>query len=59
MKSYAAEYGFSGAILHPFNVYGAFEKGINAMTSLVERAINGEEFFISGTGKNRFVVGAI
>ena len=38
-------------IIRPFNVFGEYRKGSNAMTSFINKAIKDEEIYIDGDGK--------
>ncbi|MFE2205065.1 NAD-dependent epimerase/dehydratase family protein [Streptomyces rubiginosohelvolus] len=51
--AYFAERRLPVTIVRPFNVYGPFRRGSNAVTALVERALNGEPLQISGDGGQR------
>jgi UDP-glucose 4-epimerase len=50
LKAFIKEYGLPGVIIRPFNVYGPFRKGGNAMTAIVQKALNGEDIYLSGDG---------
>ncbi|MFG2348670.1 NAD-dependent epimerase/dehydratase family protein [Streptomyces phaeochromogenes] len=51
--AYFVERQLPTVIVRPFNVYGPFRRGSNAVTSLVERALLGEPLQISGNGQQR------
>lgn len=51
LKAYIQEYGIPGVIVRPFNVYGPFRQGSNAMTTLVRQALQGDTIKLSGDGK--------
>ncbi|WP_411139269.1 NAD-dependent epimerase/dehydratase family protein [Streptomyces sp. C10] len=51
--AYVAERRLPALIVRPFNVYGPFRRGSNAVTALVERALRGEPLRISGDGQQR------
>jgi nucleoside-diphosphate-sugar epimerase len=50
VQAYGNQYGFETAIVRPFNVYGPYRYGSNAMTKLVAKALKGEDIIISGNG---------
>lgn len=38
-------------IIRPFNVFGEYRKGSNAMTTFINKALKGEDIYIDGDGK--------
>ena len=50
LKAYIQHYDIRGSIIRPFNVFGPYRHGTNAMTSIIERAINNNAITISGDG---------
>ena len=50
LKAYIQEHRISGSIIRPFNVFGAYRYGTNAMTNIINKAIHNEEITISGDG---------
>jgi nucleoside-diphosphate-sugar epimerase len=50
LKAFIQEYDVPGVIVRPFNVYGPFRKGSNAFTTLITRALENQEIYISGDG---------
>lgn len=51
LKAFVWERGINGVIVRPFNVYGPYRMGSNAMTSIIKKAIMDEEIKITGNGK--------
>ncbi len=51
LKAFMAEHNTPGVIIRPFNVYGPYRKGSNAMTTLIKKALTDEEITITGTGE--------
>lgn len=51
VQAYGNQYGFETAMVRPFNVYGPYRYGSNAMTKLVAKALKGEDISISGDGR--------
>lgn len=51
LKAYNQSHDIAGAIIRPFNVFGAHRYGTNAMTQLATRAVQGEPLLISGNGQ--------
>ena len=51
VNAFAAERDLSAVIVRPFNVYGSYRYGSNALTALVKNALAGEKLTISGTGQ--------
>lgn len=51
LRAYNQSHGIGGGIVRPFNVFGPHRYGSNAMTTLVNRAIRGEELTVSGDGQ--------
>ena len=50
LKAYIKERSIPGVILRPFNIYGPYRKGSNAMTTLITQALSGEMISLSGNG---------
>ncbi len=50
LKAFVQEHALKANIIRPFNVYGAYRYGSNAMTSMIHKAINNEDILISGDG---------
>src|SRR5690606_13989881 len=50
LKAYIQQYNIRGSIIRPFNVFGPFRYGSNAMTTIVEKAIKNQPITISGDG---------
>jgi len=65
--AFSREKNIPYTIVRPFNVYGPYRLGSNAMTTFIERALSGENILISGDGTqkrawchvNDFINGAI
>ncbi|MFK4472573.1 nucleoside-diphosphate-sugar epimerase [Paenibacillus sp. RC73] len=65
--AYNREYGIPTIVIRPFNIYGEYRLGTNAITNLVMKALKNEDLIISGTGEqtrvwchiNDFVSGVI
>jgi nucleoside-diphosphate-sugar epimerase len=51
VKAFIAERQLPAVIVRPFNVYGAYRFGSNALTTLVKNAITGSTLTISGNGE--------
>ncbi len=51
LKAYVQEYGLLGSAVRPFNVFGAYRYGDNAMTTIVRNAVLNNEIHISGNGQ--------
>ncbi len=51
LKAYIQEYSIKGAIVRPFNVFGPYRHGSNAMTKIISLAIENKPISISGDGK--------
>ncbi|MFD7244526.1 NAD-dependent epimerase/dehydratase family protein [Streptomyces massasporeus] len=51
--AYRAEHRLPVVIVRPFNVYGPYRRGSNAMTTLVDCALRGRPLRISGDGEQR------
>jgi nucleoside-diphosphate-sugar epimerase len=51
VKAFIAERGLPAVIVRPFNVYGPYRYGSNALTTLVQNAIAGTRLTISGSGE--------
>jgi nucleoside-diphosphate-sugar epimerase len=51
VNAFAAERNLSTVVVRPFNVYGAYRYGSNALTALAKNALAGEKLTISGTGQ--------
>lgn len=51
VQSFVRESGVDAAIIRPFNVYGPYRVGSNAMTTIVGRALADEPIVIDGDGK--------
>lgn len=50
LKAFIHEHSIPGVIIRPFNVYGLYRKGSNAMTTLIKQALSGEGISLSGNG---------
>lgn len=50
VKSVAYEHGIPYVIIRPFNVYGPYRSGENAMSSIVSKALDNEDISITGDG---------
>ncbi|MCH9608827.1 MAG: dTDP-glucose 4,6-dehydratase 2 [Chlamydiales bacterium] len=50
LKAFIQEKGLDGVIVRPFNVYGPYRQGSNAMTTLIRQALEGETITITGDG---------
>lgn len=50
LKAFVQEKGLPGVIIRPFNVYGPYRRGSNAMTAIIEKALLDEEITITGDG---------
>ena len=50
LKAYIQQYGIKGSIIRPFNVFGPYRYGTNAMTTIVRKALDNEDIIISGDG---------
>jgi nucleoside-diphosphate-sugar epimerase len=51
VKAFASERQLPSVIVRPFNVYGPYRYGSNALTTFVKNAIAGEKLIVSGTGQ--------
>jgi nucleoside-diphosphate-sugar epimerase len=51
VKAFASERQLPAVIVRPFNVYGPYRYGSNALTSFVQHAIAGRKLTVSGTGR--------
>lgn len=51
LRSYNQQHGVAGGIIRPFNVFGPYRYGSNAVTSLIARAVRDEDLEISGDGR--------
>lgn len=51
LRAYNQQYGVPGGIIRPFNVFGPYRYGSNAVTALVNRAVNNQDLEISGDGR--------
>jgi nucleoside-diphosphate-sugar epimerase len=51
VSAFSAERKLSAVVVRPFNVYGAYRYGSNALTTFVKNALAGEKLTISGTGQ--------
>jgi nucleoside-diphosphate-sugar epimerase len=51
VKAFIAERDLPAVIVRPFNVYGPYRYGSNALTTLVKNAIAGTRLTISGSGE--------
>jgi nucleoside-diphosphate-sugar epimerase len=51
IMAYHREQGLPSIIIRPFNVFGEYRFGANAMTTFIRKAIHGEEILIHGSGK--------
>jgi nucleoside-diphosphate-sugar epimerase len=51
VNAFAAERNISTVIVRPFNVYGSYRYGSNALTALAKNALAGEKLIISGNGQ--------
>lgn len=49
--AYHREKGIPITIIRPFNVFGEYRKGTNAMTTFITRAMNNEDLIIDGNGE--------
>lgn len=50
-RAYHKEHGIPVVTVRPFNVYGPHRSGSNAMTTLVERSLRGEDLLLSSDGQ--------
>lgn len=50
LKAANVEMGIPFVIIRPFNVYGPYRKGANAMSILIQKALAGQEILINGDG---------
>lgn len=50
LKAFIHEFNVPGIIVRPFNIYGPYRKGSNAITTFVMKALNNEQIVISGSG---------
>ncbi|WP_405195855.1 NAD-dependent epimerase/dehydratase family protein [Streptomyces anulatus] len=50
---YVEEFSVPAAVVRPFNVYGPYRRGTNAVTALTDRALRGEPLVVSGDGEQR------
>lgn len=53
VKGAGKEFNLPYSIIRPFNVYGPFRQGSNAMTSLVRSALLGEPLILTGLGEQK------
>jgi len=51
LRAYIKEHKIFGTIVRPFNIYGPLRRGTNAMTALVNAALNGSDITVEGDGK--------
>ncbi len=51
LRAYNQQHGVKGGIIRPFNVFGPYRYGSNAVTSLVARAVTDEPLEVSGDGR--------
>jgi nucleoside-diphosphate-sugar epimerase len=51
LKAFVSERQLPGVIVRPFNVYGPYRYGSNALTTFAKKAIAGEKISVSGTGQ--------
>ena len=51
VRGFALEQNMPFVIVRPFNIYGPYRQGSNAMTELVRSAVRGEPITISGNGQ--------
>ena len=49
--AYHREKGIPIIIIRPFNVFGEYRKGSNAMTTFITRALNNEDLIVDGNGE--------
>lgn len=53
VKAAQVEHGLPGTIVRPFNVYGPYRLGSNAMTTLIRNALENKKIMISGDGSQK------
>lgn len=53
VAAYSQITGVKTTCVRPFNVYGPFRYGTNAMTSMLSKAVAGENIIIHGNGKQK------
>lgn len=50
-RSYGEEYKIDISIVRPFNVYGEYRLGANAITNMVNKALSNQDIEVFGSGK--------
>ncbi|GHT96328.1 UDP-glucose 4-epimerase [Alphaproteobacteria bacterium] len=51
--AYSRKIGIKTTSVRPFNVYGTFRYGINAITSFIDKALRGENIVVHGDGSQK------